>query len=211
VTVAALIPGRYCTVYLASREDKSNRVLKEEQRARGLSVVRPHIRYVLCGHFGCHPHELLFATRPGRKPYIISPPKMAFSVSHSGPLTAVAVMRGEHLGVDVEQERIVPDLDQIAAIALSQEERDFLGQAKSSKRHLRFLSLWVRKEAYLKAVGLGLSGDASRIKVASDAGWLRRTGHPDLPIELFVTGFRYHNFCGAIAAEWPVWPELQPV
>jgi 4'-phosphopantetheinyl transferase len=85
-----------------------------------------------------------------------------FSVSHSGKLVVCALAPRGRIGVDVELPRRPRDVRSIAARYFSAEESRWVGAEPR-----RFFMLWVLKEAYLKALGVGLSGglDALRCSI----------------------------------------------
>lgn len=81
--------------------------------------------------------------------------ELAFSVAHSGELAVIAVVaaRDVEVGVDVEQLRAMPDAARLAARFFAADEAALVARDPS-----RFFPLWCRKEASLKARGIGLIG-----------------------------------------------------
>jgi phosphopantetheinyl transferase len=88
---------------------------------------------------------------PNGKPECIDGPP--FSVSHSGRLVVCALAPRGRIGVDVELPRRPRDVGSIAARYFSPHESRWVGTEPR-----RFFMLWVLKEAYLKALGVGLAG-----------------------------------------------------
>ncbi|MGW0872699.1 4'-phosphopantetheinyl transferase superfamily protein [Streptomyces sp. NPDC002740] len=84
-------------------------------------------------------------------------PVYGFSVTHSGALVGVAVRRGGEVGLDVEESHGDMDVDSAARVALSDPELAALYARPAAERPLAFLRTWTRKEAVLKALGVGLS------------------------------------------------------
>jgi len=84
-------------------------------------------------------------------------------VSRSAAIGVIAICRGASVGVDVEQ--LAPrDFGLVANTLFSPAE---LSTWKQSSDPLRFAySIWTSKEAYLKAVGVGLSVAPKRITVS---------------------------------------------
>lgn len=80
------------------------------------------------------------------RPLLASHPDVHFSVAHSGDWYAIAITRAGPVGVDIERIRHVPEAAQIA--------RRWLHDADPA----HFFEHWTRREAHLKAIGLGLSG-----------------------------------------------------
>ncbi|MEH0544428.1 4'-phosphopantetheinyl transferase superfamily protein [Streptomyces sp. B21-105] len=79
-----------------------------------------------------------------------------FSVTHSGALVGVAVSPDGAVGLDVEDVDVPLDVDAAARTALSGSELAALHALPPAERHPAFLRVWTRKEAVLKALGVGL-------------------------------------------------------
>src|SRR5207244_2000937 len=80
-----------------------------------------------------------------------------FNLSHSGDLAILAVAAAE-IGVDVERIAPRPSLERLAERFFSKREVQAFGGVPAAFRSAAFYGAWVRKEAFLKATGLGLSG-----------------------------------------------------
>jgi 4'-phosphopantetheinyl transferase len=83
--------------------------------------------------------------------------RLQFSVSHSGSLILIAIAKGRAVGADVEKIRTDLDLDDVAARFFSIKENEHLGSLIGLGKYEAFFTCWTRKEAYLKARGVGLS------------------------------------------------------
>jgi 4'-phosphopantetheinyl transferase len=95
-------------------------------------------------------HEL--RATPEGKPECVAGP--AISLSHSGDIVVCAVGSGGAIGVDVETRKPRTPAMALAAQYFSPFEASWI-EADSDRR---FQMLWVLKEAYLKALGVGLAG-----------------------------------------------------
>jgi 4'-phosphopantetheinyl transferase len=124
------------------------------------------LRLVLGELTGTAPESLRFERRCGHcggaghgKPRLAGRPDLDFSISHSGGLALIAVARGRRVGVDVERVRRRTDVLAIARGSLSARERHAIEcPGTDEARREAFFRCWTRKEAYLKAVGVGLAG-----------------------------------------------------
>lgn len=129
-------------------------------------VSRGALRLVLGGLTGSPPERLRFARRCGwcggtdhGKPHLLGHSGLDFSISHSGGLALIAVGRGRRVGADVEHVRRRTDVLAIARGSLSPRERHTIeSQGSDEARRNAFFRCWTRKEAYLKARGVGLAG-----------------------------------------------------
>ncbi|MFF1438490.1 4'-phosphopantetheinyl transferase family protein [Streptomyces sp. NPDC058295] len=101
---------------------------------------------------------------PGTPPAYDFP--VAFSVTHSGASVGVAVCRGGEVGLDVEECRGDMDVDSAARVALSDAELAALYARPTPERQPAFLRTWTRKEAVLKALGVGLGVPLRELEVS---------------------------------------------
>ena len=161
-------------------------LLDEEERARASSIrsasararfvtARAAARTVLGGVLDRDPRGLRFARRCANcgaddhgKPYLPDGRGVDFSIAHSGGVVLVGVARGRAIGVDVERLRETTDVEALARRALSPDERHELENLEPGARRGAFFRAWTRKEAYLKARGLGVAGGLDRWTVAPD-------------------------------------------
>lgn len=79
------------------------------------------------------------------------------SLSHSGTLVMLAASRAAALGVDIERAPSSARLQALAGEICSAEERESLCALPEAAREHALLQLWTRKEALLKAAGIGLA------------------------------------------------------
>lgn len=151
--------------------------LTAEERARAHRLVRPRDgrRFVLCrgalrvivaGLLDRDPGAIEFRAGPGGKPILPSgqpenQPPWHFNVSHSGDLALIAVSRTCELGVDVEKTRTISEAARIVRSYFTETETEQFHQLDESARADAFIRGWTRKEAILKAQGVGLAGLAT--------------------------------------------------
>lgn len=166
---------------------------------------RVHSRLASVRSFYAHPHAMLRriladfylggrpeAIRFGRhlcvrcgdqahgRPRVVAPATcLELSLSRSGPHWAVAITAAETIGLDLEAHR---DLDAMALsdIALSERERARIRAVGpgDAEREL-FLRAWTRKEAVLKAVGVGVAENLRELEVRLGEAGPVRVGHTE--------------------------------
>lgn len=145
---------------LTPEEREWVRRLRFERDRRRYAVGHLWLRWLLAAHLGAAPAEIRFHDGPYGKPALAAPGDvrgLRFSASYSAELGLFAVARDIELGVDVERVRADVDVDQIAASLFSQGERAALRGLAGPVRIRAFFTCWTRKEAYVKALGVGLS------------------------------------------------------
>lgn len=117
-------------------------------------VGRFLIRTTLSGRMDQEPAELRFERGSHGKPSIPSGP--SFNVSHSNRYLVLAIRPSGRVGIDLEFIRDAADLPDIARRFFSAAERREITHSMDGFT-LAFYRVWVRKEAFLKATGFGLT------------------------------------------------------
>ena len=128
---------------------------------RRFQIGHGALRTILAGYLGVDPADVEFAQGPRGKPYVDHPPHSGrtgpyFNLSHSSKLALIAVATVE-VGVDLEKVRHLESLTEIARRHFSEAEFAALDALQGPARELAFYRCWTRKEAYIKALGEGLS------------------------------------------------------
>ncbi len=138
---------------------------QELERANRLRLPHLRERYVLA-------HGVLrlllgrFAKAdPRSKPRLMHPP-VTFNLSHSGAFAAYALAEALEIGIDVEEMRALTDLERLARRTFSAGECADLFTLDGEPRIRGFYDCWTRKEAVIKALGLGLSYPLDRFRVS---------------------------------------------
>ncbi len=102
---------------------------------------------------------LNFPMRQHGKPFLSGANSLSglcFNLSHSANLVVYAIARERNLGIDVEHVRHDSAGDDIALRYFSALEVNDLKTLPPGKKVEGFFNCWTRKEAYLKATGMGL-------------------------------------------------------
>jgi 4'-phosphopantetheinyl transferase len=116
------------------------------------------LRLLLGAYLEADPRSLEFSVNPYGKPRVESPRcHLSFNMSHSTMVTMVAVCLNSEVGIDVEAIRPIAEWGAIASSHFSAEENEALSAEPEALRPEAFFRCWTRKEAFIKAKGLGLS------------------------------------------------------
>lgn len=113
---------------------------------------------------------------------------LTFNVSHSHGLVLCAIGQSRAIGIDLECVHTAVAYEQVAEHFFSPREIGMLHTLPAQMRRSAFFTCWTRKEAYLKARGLGLSLALSQFEVAVS---------PDAPAALLATAEQ-----GQAVARW---------
>jgi 4'-phosphopantetheinyl transferase len=147
---------------------RADRFYFEKDRWR-FTKARSAMRHILGRYAGRPPQELAFSYGPKGKPELsgeLEKSGIKFNLSHSHELAFLAVTRRLTVGVDIE--RINPEFatEDVAERFFSANEVRCLQALPSLERADAFFSCWTRKEAYIKALGEGLSVPLDSFEVA---------------------------------------------
>ncbi len=174
-------PDVYATLWQtlsADERERAERFHFEKDRTRFV-VARGGLRSILGRYTGLHPARLQFSYGAQGKPELAGMAgqhsALRFNLSHAGTQALYAVTGGRKIGVDVEFIRADFASMEIAERFFSPREVAALRELPTQARTRAFFNCWTRKEAYIKALGEGLSCplDSFAVSLAEeDAGAL---------------------------------------
>ncbi len=159
---------------------KLEAVLSEEERQRAerfrfkehrhsFIVSRGILRDLLSRYTGIQPGRIRFKYNLAGKPFLANEeavPDIYFNLSHAGKLVLYAFSWGRQVGIDVECVRPMEEMDQVAERIFSPGEYDRFRKISEKDRLRAFYNCWTRKEAFIKAVGEGLSFPLREVEVS---------------------------------------------
>jgi 4'-phosphopantetheinyl transferase len=129
----------------------------EADRAR-FAIAHVNMRRILGAYLDREPESILFRTNSFGKPELATEartPLLYFNLSHSRKIALLALSMDTELGIDIEDIRpIDPD---VADSHFSPTELASLSSLKGEAWLKGFYHCWTRKEAILKAEGVGLN------------------------------------------------------
>ena len=131
---------------------------------------RGSLRAILAHYLDCQPGQVRFAYASQGKPMLAGATDLRFNLTHSHGLALLAVTRGREIGVDVERIRDDIDREPLAERFFSPVEVAALRSLPVALRREAFYRCWTRKEAFIKAIGKGLSLPLDRFDVTLTPG-----------------------------------------
>jgi 4'-phosphopantetheinyl transferase len=141
-----------------------------EKHRRHFVVGRGSLRYIIGRYLQEQPEGLRFTYGVYGKPSLAGEQALRFNLSHSHEVALLAVARGVELGVDVERVREDFATEDIARRYFSTVEVDAFNLLPREEQVAAFFRCWTRKEAYIKAIGKGLSQPLDQFDVAFGPG-----------------------------------------
>lgn len=125
--------------------------------ARHLSAAsRALLRCAAAMALGTDPELMEVARTPTGRPYLRGEERMSVSIGHTGDLLVVGLSRLGPIGVDVELGTRRVHGSGLEREICTAHERAGLARLPDAERNAALVRLWTLKEAYSKAMGLGL-------------------------------------------------------
>jgi 4'-phosphopantetheinyl transferase len=161
-------------IHLLSAEERGRADRFGVREARRQFVFgRVLIRQIFGACLNCEPGMVSFGCQLRGKPFLIQHTRAGdfrFNLSHSGGLAVMALARGREVGVDIERVQVFDDWPVLAGRIFSPQELCELRSLPDAQQQEAFFAGWTRKEAYLKATGIGLTDDLAAIEVSLTPG-----------------------------------------
>lgn len=144
--------------------DRSNKFHFEKDRHK-FTIVRGMLRKILASYLFINPQSIEFQYNEYGKPFLESMP-LHFNVSHSADFALCIVGSHFPVGIDIEHVHPIDDIEDIAAQFFSSNEFLKLKSLPEREKVPAFYRCWTRKEAFIKAIGNGLSYPLNEFEVS---------------------------------------------
>jgi 4'-phosphopantetheinyl transferase len=146
---------------------KASRFRFPEHRQRYIAA-RGILRKILGFYLNINGDTIEFEYNSRGKPKIsnFNAINLQFNVSHSQDLALYGITRDRRIGIDLEYLRDLDDADKIARRFFSPTESVLVASLEGEEQKRVFFQFWTAKEAYLKAIGSGLSGGLDKVEIA---------------------------------------------
>jgi 4'-phosphopantetheinyl transferase len=159
-------------------------LLSEDEYKRAMRYRRPVdrdrfiagrgiLRKIISAYLALAPGELRFTYNEYGRPTVSDDQNnvaLNFNLSHSAELALYAITRGRVVGIDIEYIREDFATLEIAEQFFSTNEVAALKSLPTDQRTIGFFNCWSRKEAFIKAKGMGVSYPLDRFTVSLAPG-----------------------------------------
>ena len=164
-----------CAALLSEAEQARAGRFKFERDRRLFTVAHAALRSICARYLQISPRNIEFAEGPYGKPKLALDllTGIEFNLSHSGELALIATALRREVGVDLECVRGF-DFEQVAERFFTAREVAALRSLSKPQQRSAFYQCWTSKEAFLKAKGIGLSGELDEVEIVPmDDGQVR--------------------------------------
>jgi 4'-phosphopantetheinyl transferase len=203
-------PATLETFLSQQEKEKLNRLINPAVKSRFI-VSKGLLRYILSNYLTQDPKSFEFSTGEHGKPFLSSgqqkytkknigdrhlpvPNKnLHFNVSHSGNI-AIFGFSHEPLGIDIEEMRKKVDFEGIMHRYFSAKEISSWKQHSAPSKLESFFLGWTRKEAILKATGIGIAG-LNKVEISFDPALTKTTDNWNFWLNEAIKGYK-------ISAAW---------
>lgn len=182
---------QWITSVLSSDEGARAARFHFEQDRRRYIAAHAALRLLIARYTGERPESLAIRADANGRP-TLERSELHFNISHSGSWVVIAFSNAIPLGVDVEKICKIPDLMAIARSHFAATEVEAISGLSPEQRAAAFFVIWTRKEAFVKAIGRGISFPLQNFG----------TGHPHR--SPYLTGQQ-----GEVWTDWTL-ADLQP-
>jgi len=155
--------ARHLSLEERARRDR----FRFDEDRRTYTVAHDLLRRSLSRNADVAPADWQFAVDRHGKPSIKNADgharALSFNLSSTRGYAACAIAGSGAVGVDIERIDQPDRVQDVAERYFSEDEIAWIKQAPAAARNARVIELWTLKEAYLKALGIGLSGSLNDV------------------------------------------------
>ena len=154
---------------LSEDEKKRASKFKFYKDKRCYVVTRGCLRLLSASYLEKNARDIVFVYEKYGKPRYKHKTILNFNVSHSGDIAVIGFVYEHAIGIDIEKIKNDFDTFEIASNFFSKKEIAALREIPESQKYKAFYRCWTRKEAFIKAKGIGLSFPLDKFSVTLDS------------------------------------------
>lgn len=195
--------------YILSQEEYvTSNNFKSFTRQKIFVLSRIILRLLMAKYTSKDPRLIKFQKNKYGKPFL-SCSDLSFNLSHSKNMLAIA-MANFKIGIDIEHLNINQNLSVLLDECLSGSEKAHLANLRGNQRRKQFFIYWTKKEAFLKAIGVGLNIRPKNINLINNTVKL---GQSDINIlkKWTIKSFKAlnKNYIGHIAYKGDIFQKIE--
>lgn len=151
-----LMEPAFFTTLSTDEQARATKFHVKDDRCRWV-VCRGVLRALIGQHMDMEPSTVQFSYGACGKPALAATDNFRFNVSHSQDVAVIAISWQREIGIDIEVVRHLDDAMQVAQRVFADEEVAAYTAVPNNLKLQAFFNCWTRKEAFIKAIGEGMS------------------------------------------------------
>lgn len=155
-----------CKAALTDAERNRISYFSFKQVQNSYVISQGGLRLLLSSYLQIAPQHIQIKKHNKGKPYTADDTTLCFNISNSGKYCVYAFSRAGEVGIDIEEIRSLPDIDELIDKNFTEKEKIYIAKNKNE----RFFKFWTIKEAYLKAIGEGMRLTPDSLEFAVENG-----------------------------------------
>jgi len=167
------LSGNINNFYSILSEDERDRAdkLKVDDKKQQYIITRGTLRQRLGLLTNIEPEYFVFEHLEHGKPVLVNDARYAdikFNVSHSHDLALIAISQKQNIGIDIEKINHESNHQALMTRFFSKSEQAEFQTIQEKNMAKAFCACWTRKEAFIKAIGSGVSYGLDKFDVTVD-------------------------------------------
>lgn len=186
---------------LNSAETERMLRFKKQDDQRRFLYAHSALRLLCSKYLGQPSQSIIFTETINKKPCIeICFGNLFFNLSHSGLKVLIAFSNEAEVGVDIEQIRPDFKIDDFMERNYSDSEKKTIASISRHEQLKLFFKYWSRKEAWLKATGIGIFSDLTTIDTALPVNRFVSDNYfpGNIKDNFYVYSFQLDDYCSSI-------------
>lgn len=155
--------------HLSEAERRRAERFHHSQDRRRYVAAHHRMRTLLARELGDDPNRLQFGEGQHGKPFLLRR-RLQFNLTHSHQFGGLALTNAGPVGLDCERKDALADLESLAREVFAPDEMDAFRGLSADRQGPFFYCVWTRKEAILKATGLGVTFPLRTVSVVGFEG-----------------------------------------
>lgn len=130
-------------------------------------ISRACLRILLGNYLKCDPSSIILHKNKHGKLFLSAEPDFFFNVSHTDEFILYAFTKMAPIGIDIEDTRRDIKFLDVARLFFAKGEMEKLNRLSENDLRSAFFRVWTKKEAFIKAVGNGMSFPLKQFEVTA--------------------------------------------
>lgn len=166
LSIPNLLPqlNQYWQLLNSSEQRQAKKFIHTKHQNRFI-IIHGILRKILANYLKIEPITINFTNNEFGKPSLSSHETLNFNISHSNDVALLAFTKNHPIGIDVEFNRQNVEIAEIATRFFTPEEANTINNLPVELQLEHFFTYWTCKEAFIKAIGKGLSYALNKFKV----------------------------------------------